>query len=541
MKTQWKHYRWILLFVLGLFLMAVPSVSCKAESRLNTNVVNLAVKKTKQLTVYDATEKVTWSSENVKIAKVSTTGKITAVSAGSTVIKAQMGETVLSCSVNVVSLNKTKVTLGKKGATFRLKVSNGKNTKWKSSNKSIAKVGSKGKITAVKSGVTTITCTSRGIKMTCKVYIPKLNKTSLSLNLYSGYTLKVSNAGGTPKYSSDAKSIVDVDSKTGRCIGVKPGKAKVKAVVDGVTLTCTVTVKSAGGILTPRSWISSSSKENIKVQKVKAAGGITRSYTIYNQNSANGFKSNIKIPIEVEVPVEPETPTDPADPSNPTDGTNSDGTNSDGTTATGAQTTQTVIKEKVYNVKSYIPSHGCAACALTTVLSGYTGYKEAPTSTVANLEKQVFGFTKWDANYAKSASKQMPLSMYGIQKILTNQKVKTKYVRKFNKEDAIATIGKHLLSGRPVVVIAKKGLWANSYHTMVLLGLTSDYKVIVADAATRSDTAARKAAFGNMQRVKLAYIADIVKELHSSTSSTGTNLYFGPSSSSGGYLLVDPR
>ena len=533
MKKQRNLYRWIILFVLGLFLMAVPSVSCKAEARLNATMVNLAVKQTKQLTVYYTREKITWSSENVKIAKVSTTGKITAVAAGSTVIHAQIGETVLSCTVNVVSLNATKVTLGKKGDTYVLKVNNGKDTKWKSSNKTIAKVGSKGKITAVKSGVTTITCTSRGVKMTCKVYIPKLNKKSLSLNLYSGYTLTVSNAGGTPKYSSDAKSIVDVDSK-GRCIGVKPGKAKVKAVVDGVTLTCTVTVKSIGGIFTPRSWIASSSKENIKIQKVKAAGGVTRTYTIYNQGSStNGFKENIKIPIEVEVPVNPENPTNPSNPG--------EDTNTDTSTGSGSQTTQIVIKNKVYSVKSYIPSHGCAVCSLTTVLSGYAGYTEAPTSTVANLEKQIFGFEKWDINYAKSVSKQMPLSIYGIQKILTSQKIKTKYVRKFGKEDAIATIGKHLLSGRPVVVIAKKGLYANSYHTMVLLGMTSDYKVIVADAANRSDTAARKAAFGNMQRVKLAYIADIVKELHSSTSSIGTNLYFGPSSSSGGYLLVDPR
>ena len=37
MKTQRNLYRWIILLVLGLFLMIVPSISCKAAARLNAS------------------------------------------------------------------------------------------------------------------------------------------------------------------------------------------------------------------------------------------------------------------------------------------------------------------------------------------------------------------------------------------------------------------------------------------------------------------------------------------------------------------------
>ena len=78
------------------------------------------------------------------------------------------------------------------GQTTTLKISGTKTTaKWSSSNKSIATVNSKGKVTAKKKGNATITAKVGKKKYTCKVTVknPYLNKTKLSLekgeNLYS--------------------------------------------------------------------------------------------------------------------------------------------------------------------------------------------------------------------------------------------------------------------------------------------------------------------------------------------------------------------
>lgn len=60
-----------------------------------------------------------------------------------------------------------------KGQSFTLKVKNapGKKIGWKSSNKKVATVSKKGKVTAKKAGSATITATVAGKKLTCKVKV----------------------------------------------------------------------------------------------------------------------------------------------------------------------------------------------------------------------------------------------------------------------------------------------------------------------------------------------------------------------------------
>ena len=70
------------------------------------------------------------------------------------------------------------------GQTTTLKISGTKTkAKWSSSNKSIATVNSKGKVTAKKKGNVKITAKVGKKKYTCKVTVknPSLNKTKLSL------------------------------------------------------------------------------------------------------------------------------------------------------------------------------------------------------------------------------------------------------------------------------------------------------------------------------------------------------------------------
>ena len=131
----------------------------------------------------NSTDKVTWSSSNKKVAKVDTNGVVTALKGGTVTItaKAASGKKA-TCKVTVkeaatkVKLNKTKATL-KKGGTLTLKAtvtpsSSTDKLTWSSSNKKVAAVDSKGKVTAKKKGTAVITVkTASGKKATCSITV----------------------------------------------------------------------------------------------------------------------------------------------------------------------------------------------------------------------------------------------------------------------------------------------------------------------------------------------------------------------------------
>lgn len=193
--------------------------------------------------------KVTWSSNNPGVASVKD-GKVTAHKAGSCTVTAQVqnGKT-LKCKVTVVDsakLNKTHLKL-KVGGSSTLKVSHlgGRKVTWSSSSPSIASVKD-GKVTAHKAGKCTITAqVQNGKALKCKVTVTdpvKLNKTSLTLQVGSSYTLKVKHLGGRKvTWSSDNTSVATVQG--GKVTARKAGTCKITAKLsDGKTLTCKVTV-----------------------------------------------------------------------------------------------------------------------------------------------------------------------------------------------------------------------------------------------------------------------------------------------------------
>ena len=157
----------------------------------------------------------------------------------------------------IVTLNKKEVVVRKnKTVTLKATVSpttlEDKSVKWKSSDKSIATVSSSGKVTGVKSGIVTITCTSvaTGAKATCKVTVGTitLDQTNVVVRKNKTVTLTptvypTTLADKSVKWKSSDKTIATVSS-SGVVKGVKTGVVTITctSVATGLSTTCKVTV-----------------------------------------------------------------------------------------------------------------------------------------------------------------------------------------------------------------------------------------------------------------------------------------------------------
>ncbi len=159
-------------------------------------------------------------------------------------------------------LNKTSITLAK-GSSCTLKVKNTKKkVKWKSMNKKVATVTSKGRVTGKKKGTTYITASVSGKKLSCKVTVNDGPYTNLSKNnnksragsekLYvskgRSFTVKIYKVSGkaykgtSVKWKSMDKTIASV-SKRGRVTGKKKGTTYITAAVAGKTFSIETTVE----------------------------------------------------------------------------------------------------------------------------------------------------------------------------------------------------------------------------------------------------------------------------------------------------------
>ena len=216
-------------------------------------------------------KRVTWSSTNKDVATVSSSGIITAKSVGyaEIIAKTKDGGFKAVCRVLVIqSVSGIKLNVKKKTLDFdetytlkaTVKPSNAtnKDVVWSSSNKKVAKVNSKGKITALKSGTATITAVTKdgGYSAKCVVTVQRrvrdVSISKSSLLLYLDKTAKLK-ASVTPSDATDT-SVTWTSSnekvlrvKNGKLTPVKPGSATitVKTNDGGYTATCKVTVERA--------------------------------------------------------------------------------------------------------------------------------------------------------------------------------------------------------------------------------------------------------------------------------------------------------
>lgn len=248
--------------------VSVSSVKVpKGETRVVTAVV----------TPSNATNKdVTWTSTDTSIATISSSGKITGKAKGTATIicKTKDGGFRAACTVNVVQLaEKVKLDTvqlnlqaGKyKTITAKISPSSVSDTtvKWKSSDKSVAEVSSKGVVKAVKAGTATITATSGDGKAraTCRVVVTqpatgvKLNKNAATVKIGKTITLKatvlpadVTNRKVTWISGDTSKATV---SSTGVVKGIRQGYVTITVkTADGkFSASCKVLVaKSVTGI-----------------------------------------------------------------------------------------------------------------------------------------------------------------------------------------------------------------------------------------------------------------------------------------------------
>lgn len=184
MRTRRKSMLMVLMLMLLCAAVMPASVSA---AKLSKKSATMYTGKTLQLKISGTSKKATWKSSKKSVARVNKNGKVTAVKKGTAVIRAKVGKKTYQCKVTVkqratsVSLNKNSYFMIP-GKTWTPKVTvkpsntNDKRIQWSSSNKSIARVDSKGKITAVANGTAVITAMAKDgskKKAICTIYVLK--------------------------------------------------------------------------------------------------------------------------------------------------------------------------------------------------------------------------------------------------------------------------------------------------------------------------------------------------------------------------------
>ncbi|AGK96719.1 Ig-like domain-containing protein [Clostridium pasteurianum] len=253
----------------------------------------------------DINNAVKWTSSNINVTTVDSTGKVTAVSAGTATITATLGNKKASCTVTVntpvtsVTLNKTTdiLTVGSTDtltATVAPDNATNKAVTWSSSDTNVATVDNTGKVTAVDAGTATITVTtvdgSKTASCTVTVNIPvtsvTLNKATDTLTVGGTDTLTATVAPDNATnqavtWTSSNNAIATVDA-TGKVTAVSAGTAAITVTtVDGSkTASCTVTVNNQN-ITTP-------TVKSISVDKSTVTSGDMITVTLNAEGSISG-------------------------------------------------------------------------------------------------------------------------------------------------------------------------------------------------------------------------------------------------------------
>ncbi len=256
-------------------------------------------------------KKVSWKSDNEKIAKVSSDGVVTGETEGTTniTVATEDGNKTASCMVTVkdqvkvekVKLNKKSVQM-KIGGTLKLKATispknaTNKSLKWTSSNKKVATVNKSGKVTAKGPGKATITATAQdgsGVNAKATITVSGVTLNTSKLVVQNGKTNKAVKYTLTKDKIKSVKAnnknvTVKTKGKTLQITGKKIGKSTITVTTKGgAKAKLTVTVQK-GKVTTKTLKVLKSSVS------VKKGGTVTVKVTTTPDKISTGEKITIK-------------------------------------------------------------------------------------------------------------------------------------------------------------------------------------------------------------------------------------------------------
>ncbi len=289
-RNKWTGRCLLLLMLCSIAFSG--SASAASRVKLNKKSVSLMVGSVSQLKVKNTRKNVTWKSSRKAVASVDQNGLVTAIKKGTAVITARAGNKKFTCKVTVkqpvtsVKLSKSEICL-KKGKSYTLKASarpksaNNRSLKWTSSNKKVAKVNSKGNVSAVGVGTAVISAVSRDgtkIKAKCTVYVTKtgewplrLSSGKLSITVNQSSMLTTQYAKGKVKWSSSNTAAATVASDgTVKAVGL--GTAVITATSKKETAACTVTVSAPNPSAQAKTFLSILNKYSQELQAYRAKG-----------------------------------------------------------------------------------------------------------------------------------------------------------------------------------------------------------------------------------------------------------------------------
>lgn len=300
MNNRKKTFGRIILFSL-LLILAFPVNASAAKAKLNKTKVTITQGKTYTLKVKNTSKKFKWSSSNKKVATVNSKGKVRAVKAGTATITARCktnAKLKLTCKVTVkakkvavksVTLSKKKLSL-EQGKTKTLKASvapanaTEQGISWSSSNKKVAKVSGKGKVTAVSAGKAVITAKSKSnsrVLATCTVTVKGTAVNVLGVGL-SASTMELTEgdkgvlvAAVSPMNASNQElvwSSSDSNVATavqGTVTALKAGTAviTVKSVDGNKEASCTIQVVPAKAVQTAQGVPSAAALQFVSIMQ----------------------------------------------------------------------------------------------------------------------------------------------------------------------------------------------------------------------------------------------------------------------------------
>ena len=158
---------------------------------------------------------------------------------------------IMSVNTNMYTVQAAKIKISKtkykmnKGEKYTLKISGTKKkVSWSTSNKKVATINSKGKVTAKKKGSATITAKVGGKKYKCKITVedPTISKKKYTLNINNTYQLKIKGTSQKIIWSTSDKYIATVNSK-GKITAKAQGEVTITATIGKSKYKCLVTVK----------------------------------------------------------------------------------------------------------------------------------------------------------------------------------------------------------------------------------------------------------------------------------------------------------